>query len=329
MAGDLGRDDTRGISLINADTGIGKSLAYLVPVLLHAARTGQRVIIATHTLQLMRQLNQRDLPLVFQYLQRHHNLHLNRVTLLGKRNFLSRSRLHLWATVQGERLAPDDRQLLAALCQWSDEPEASGVIGDFIEAYGKLPGTMQPEDICLTLACGDSPHYQENRDQAAAANVVLTTHAMVVLESLIGVGVIPSPGGSPTAAKIKQLPDILVIDEADALIDEYQQFSQRRLNLKQALNSVAGSASKSLQQALEEVITALEQEGAEGGYPSFRESTTLEPFERLRRLARVDRDRSLAIAEFHSQLDGLFSSTYYGALATGFRQQRHDPALID
>src|SRR6478736_2599734 len=48
--------------LVQAGTGTGKSLAYLVPAVLHAVRTGAHVVVATATIALQRQLVERDLP---------------------------------------------------------------------------------------------------------------------------------------------------------------------------------------------------------------------------------------------------------------------------
>ena len=50
--------------MVEAGTGVGKSLAYLVPLALWAARTGKRAVVATHTINLQEQLADRDLPTV-------------------------------------------------------------------------------------------------------------------------------------------------------------------------------------------------------------------------------------------------------------------------
>ena len=54
--------DTQRHLAVQAGTGTGKSLAYLVPAFLHAPRTGSTVVVSTATIALQRQLVERDLP---------------------------------------------------------------------------------------------------------------------------------------------------------------------------------------------------------------------------------------------------------------------------
>ena len=63
MAVDVARAFEAGeVSLVEAGTGVGKSLAYLVPAALWALQTGERVVISTHTRNLQHQLDEHDIP---------------------------------------------------------------------------------------------------------------------------------------------------------------------------------------------------------------------------------------------------------------------------
>ncbi|MCK5407671.1 MAG: DEAD/DEAH box helicase, partial [Candidatus Krumholzibacteria bacterium] len=53
--------ETGRIVVVEAETGLGKSLAYLVPLILHCARTGVRAVVSTYTKHLQRQLFEKDL----------------------------------------------------------------------------------------------------------------------------------------------------------------------------------------------------------------------------------------------------------------------------
>ena len=50
--------------VVEAGTGVGKSLAYLLPAVLHAKRTGRKALVSTHTINLQEQLLYKDIPLV-------------------------------------------------------------------------------------------------------------------------------------------------------------------------------------------------------------------------------------------------------------------------
>ncbi|WP_348523658.1 DEAD/DEAH box helicase [Demequina litorisediminis] len=56
-------------ALIQAGTGTGKSLGYLVPAIVHAARAGERIVVSTATLALQRQVFSKDLPMVLDALE--------------------------------------------------------------------------------------------------------------------------------------------------------------------------------------------------------------------------------------------------------------------
>ena len=85
--------------LVQAGTGTGKSLAYLVPAALHAMK-GDAVVVATATLALQRQLAERDLPVVAQALEPLLPRPLTYAVLKGRHNYVCLERLH--------RQEPDD-----------------------------------------------------------------------------------------------------------------------------------------------------------------------------------------------------------------------------
>ena len=70
--------------VIEAGTGVGKSLAYLIPAALHAVRTKRKAVISTHTIALQEQLIYKDIPLVQKLLP----IEFEAVLLKGRHNFL-------------------------------------------------------------------------------------------------------------------------------------------------------------------------------------------------------------------------------------------------
>ena len=109
--------------VVEAGTGVGKSLAYLVPLILHAKRVGKRVLVSTHTISLQEQLVGKDLPLLRERLETPF-----RATLVkGRMNYLCLRRLARARNHQrelfGEGLAEDLERIRA----WADRTEDGSV----------------------------------------------------------------------------------------------------------------------------------------------------------------------------------------------------------
>lgn len=113
--------------LVQAGTGTGKSVGYLVPALAHAVERGQRVVISTATLALQRQVISVDAPRVADVIQRRHGRRPDVALLKGWQNYLCRHK------IDGGYPEDDDPGLFAALVP----PAATGV--DLAEA-AKPPG---------------------------------------------------------------------------------------------------------------------------------------------------------------------------------------------
>jgi ATP-dependent DNA helicase DinG len=75
--------------VVEAGTGVGKSLAYLVPAALHAVRTKRKAVICTHTIALQEQLMFKDIPLVQKIVPDE----FEAVLLRGRQNYLCTTRL--------------------------------------------------------------------------------------------------------------------------------------------------------------------------------------------------------------------------------------------
>src|SRR5437868_8282144 len=75
---------------VEAGTGVGKSLAYLVPAILHAVAKKKKAVVSTHTINLQEQLIEKDLPMLEQILP----VKFNFTMLKGRGNYLCTRRLH-------------------------------------------------------------------------------------------------------------------------------------------------------------------------------------------------------------------------------------------
>src|SRR3954471_8736780 len=75
---------------VEAGTGVGKSLAYLIPAILFAVRHKKKAVVSTHTINLQEQLTQKDLPMLEQILP----VDFSFTMLKGRGNYLCTRRLH-------------------------------------------------------------------------------------------------------------------------------------------------------------------------------------------------------------------------------------------
>ena len=169
-----------GIGLLEAGTGIGKSLAYLLPALRWAAANGERTVVSTNTINLQEQLVGVDLPFLESAL---HDQRVRFALLKGWRNYLCLLRLEQarasGAALFEEALASE----IEALEAWSQRT-TDGSRSD-------LPAEPRPEvwdevaaepDLCLRLQCA---HYSKcfvfaARKRAAQADVVVANHHLLL-----------------------------------------------------------------------------------------------------------------------------------------------------
>ena len=203
---------------LQASTGVGKTLGYLLPLTLDAALTGERAIVATHTLALMRQIETADLPRALDAVERVTGKRLVTAKKLGRRNFYSTLRLE---AVRDSANDDTTRDALDAILTWLSGNGSSGLMEDAAENYGlSLPESIGPDRVCV-LPRERSDHVTRHGEQARLADITLTTQATLVADATYFGGVI-TKGERPAR--------IVVIDEADALVDTATSFSNIRLD---------------------------------------------------------------------------------------------------
>lgn len=171
-----------GIGLIEAGTGVGKSLGYLVPALRWAAANGERTVVSTNTITLQEQLVGKDLPFLRDALD---DQPVRFALLKGWRNYLCLQRLEQ-ARAGGHTLFDDgaDAQL-DALEAWA-ERTTDGSTADL--ATPPRPDVWDEvaaePDLCTRLRC---PHFDRcfvfaARRRAAQADVVVVNHHLLMAD---------------------------------------------------------------------------------------------------------------------------------------------------
>ena len=166
-----------GVSLVEAGTGTGKSLAYLVPAALWALKNGERTVISTNTINLQEQLVGKDLPLVEKLVGK-----VPWALVKGRGNYISIRRALLAAEAQ-ESIFEDDRSSeVRALLSWIDTTEDGSLSDlDFSPSDDVWEEVRSDPDVCLRARC---PHfqscfYQKSRRRAASAQLLVVNHHLL------------------------------------------------------------------------------------------------------------------------------------------------------
>ena len=169
-----------GSLVVEAGTGIGKTLAYLVPALL----SGERVIISTGTKTLQDQLFFRDLPMVREVL----GLSVKPALLKGRGNYLCLHRMQI-ARTEGRLPSREAVAELEAVSDWSARTSDGdlSISGVITEDSGLLPLVTSTAENCLG---GECPRFEEcfvarARSEAQDADVVVVNHHLLFADMAI------------------------------------------------------------------------------------------------------------------------------------------------
>ncbi len=167
-----------GVGLVEAGTGTGKSMAYLLPAALWALRNGERTVVSTNTINLQEQLVGKDLPL----LRRALGEDLRWTLAKGRGNYVSIRRAHL-AAATAFSLFPEDRsQELQGILEWLRTTEDGSLSDLSAPPSAEVWEEVQSDaDICLRTRC---PHfqdcfYQKARRTAASVEVLVVNHHLL------------------------------------------------------------------------------------------------------------------------------------------------------
>jgi len=186
-----------GCLLVEAGTGVGKSLAYLVPAREWAARRGETVVIATHTVPLQEQLAQRDLP----QLERWRPLGVRSALLKGRGHYLSLRRLDRWLAAPdraGGSAGGLDRLRFQLRCLVWVDSTATGdraelrLAGPEAQLWEQVASTV---DDCLGPACDNWRDQRcfmvRARAHGRRAAVLVVSHALLLADRDSGGAILP------------------------------------------------------------------------------------------------------------------------------------------
>lgn len=203
--------------LFEAGTGVGKSLAYLVPGIIHAVDQARQLIVSTHTISLQEQIEQKDLPLCRRVFKEDPAgapyAEFRSAVLVGKSNYLCPTRLSHALIDKTSLFADADYEELQRIATWADTTQTG--------LRHELKPPPRPEvwdsvnadsSACSRKHCDcEKCHYQRARARLKSAHVIIVNHAL--LFALINAGGARNQGGDEVRGVLFP-DDFLVLDEA-------------------------------------------------------------------------------------------------------------------
>lgn len=204
---------------VQAGTGTGKSLAYLVPSIKQAMARAEPVVISTATIALQRQLFDRDLPRLADALAGEVSRRPEFALLKGRGNYLCLNKIHngaaesddlpqdeLFDAVATTALGRDVKRLI----EWASDTESGDrdevVPGVADRSWSQVSVSARECIGAARCTYGADCFAEKARSTAGSADIVVTNHALLAIDAISDINVLPEH-------------QLLVVDEAHELVD--------------------------------------------------------------------------------------------------------------
>jgi len=171
--------------VVEAGTGVGKSIGYLVPAILFAVANRKKAVVSTHTINLQEQLVEKDLPMLAKILP----VKFSFTMLKGRQNYLCTRRLHKAMQQADSLFTSPEVEELQRIYEWSKRTE-DGSLSDFdLEPDPKVWAQVCSErGICSPKICGYASEFgkqngicffQRARSRILSADVLVLNHTLL------------------------------------------------------------------------------------------------------------------------------------------------------
>ena len=244
---------------VQAGTGTGKSLAYLVPAFRHAQETGHTVIVSTATLALQRQLVERDLPRLAEALEPHLEKKPTFAIMKGRSNYVCLNKVSRAAELDDEDALLDQDAIsslgrhVQRVYEWAEDTET----GDREDLEPGVPDLAWRQVSVTSNECLGAtrcPHGEDcfaelARRRAADVDIVVTNHALLAIDAVADINILPEH-------------DVVIIDEAHELDGRITSVSTAEITgraLKMAANRAKALGANGKDQRLSEQANELSQ----------------------------------------------------------------------
>ena len=254
--------------LFEAGTGVGKSLAYLIPGIIQSVEEKRKLVVSTHTIALQNQILNKDLKLCRQIFESDPTLSkyaaFQATQLVGKSNYLCNGRMEKWMRDHASKMKEKERAEMERIMEWAQSSK-TGLVHELHPA----PDPDLWEQInadssaCSRKHCSpESCFYQRAKASIDKSDVVIVNHAL--LFSLIHAGFRP-----PKDTRGILFPDDrVVLDEAHTIPDvatEHFGLSVSNISVRRALLRAFNPeknrgllVGRGKEQRLNSVVTALD-----------------------------------------------------------------------
>jgi ATP-dependent DNA helicase DinG len=166
--------------VVEAGTGVGKSIAYLAPAILYALAQKKKAIVSTHTINLQEQLLNKDIPILKKILP----VEFEAALMKGRQNYLCPRRLERALQQAAELFTTSEAAELARIAEWA-RTTTDGSLSDLsIEPDPKVWTQVCSEPhICTAKTCGQGCgcFFQQARKRLLAADVVVINHTLLFM----------------------------------------------------------------------------------------------------------------------------------------------------
>src|SRR5882724_3026156 len=206
--------------VVEAGTGVGKSLAYLVPAILFALERHKKAIVSTYTINLQEQLLHKDVPILKKVLP----VEFEAALMKGRQNYLCPRRLERALQSANELFTGPEQGELQRLAEWASTTRDGSLSDLSVEPDPKVWTQVCSEaHICTQKTCGQNPRcfYQQARKRLQAADVIVLNHTLLFI--LLG-----SPDEQEERESGFLLPnDFIIFDEAHTI----EQVASRQIGI--------------------------------------------------------------------------------------------------
>ncbi|MEY2556727.1 MAG: ATP-dependent helicase DinG [Verrucomicrobiota bacterium] len=206
--------------VVEAGTGVGKSIAYLAPSILFAIEQKKKAVISTHTINLQEQLLYKDIPILRKILP----IEFEAALMKGRQNYLCPRRLERALQQAGELFTTSEAAELAHIAQWARTTKDGSLSDLAVEPDPKVWTQVCSEaHVCTGKTCGQIGNcfFQQARKRLLAADVIVVNHTLLFM--LLG-----TPEEQQERESGYLFPnDFIVFDEAHTL----EQTASRQIGL--------------------------------------------------------------------------------------------------
>lgn len=206
--------------LFEAGTGVGKSLAYLIPSLLFSKTRKRPCVIATNTISLQEQLLEKDIPALRDLLAGIPSLKkmtdFRCALLVGRANYLCSTRLQKTMKGQGDLFEGNQRTELQRIAEWAGSKAKEGIRQEISPSpMGVVWEAVNADSsICSSKRCSpDTCFYRRARVEVDRADLIIVNHSL--LFALMGAGF--GPGDEEGGVMFAD--DFVIFDEAHEMPD--------------------------------------------------------------------------------------------------------------